>query len=205
MNTWVISDTHFGHANIIKYCNRPFRDAAHMDRVMYERWWTRVAPEDIVYHLGDVMLTSRKSDEELRKFITGLPGKKILILGNHDKSAERMMEFGFDFACESMTVQYHQTLLFLHHRPLPVEPVPGVTYVLHGHIHNSMPEHRARHIAKGELVDIPAFNINMSVELWNYEPVTLRHVLDRARRGEVNKPSHLADPRDWPKEGEWKD
>jgi hypothetical protein len=43
------------------------------------------------------------------------------------------------------------------------------------------------------------------VELWNYEPVTLRHVLDRVRRGEVNKPSHLADPGDWPKEGEWKD
>jgi calcineurin-like phosphoesterase family protein len=184
VNTWVISDTHFGHANIIKYCNRPFRDVDHMNYTMAARWIKRVQPEDLVYHLGDFGLTK---GDFCAKWLKHLPGKKILILGNHDKSAERMMEFGFDFACESMTVQYHQTLLFLHHRPMPVEPVPGVTYVLHGHIHNSMPEHRARPIAKGELVDIPAFNINMSVELWNYEPVTLRHVLDRAQRGEVNK------------------
>ena len=181
MNTWIISDTHFGHSNIIKYCNRPFRDANHMDRVMYERWHTRVAPDDLVYHLGDVMLTSRKTDEELRRFITGLPGKKILILGNHDKSAQRMMDFGFDFACESMTIQFRQTLLFLNHRPLPEPPVPKVSYVLHGHIHNSTSTERKQHTHKGELVEIPPFNINMSVELWNYEPVTLGQVLEAAR------------------------
>lgn len=188
MNTWIISDTHFGHANIIEFCSRPFRDVAHMDRVMYERWWARVRAEDIVYHLGDVMLTSRKTDEELRKFITGLPGKKILILGNHDKSAQRMMEFGFDYACDGVKITYRNHNLYLTHKPMTFAPL-GCDYVLHGHIHNSTPEDRRAYISKGELIDIPSSHINMSVELWNYEPVTIGHVLDCARRGEVNKVS----------------
>lgn len=176
MNTWIISDTHFGHENIIGYCNRPFKDAAHMNHVMIDRWCERVMPEDLVYHLGDVMLTARKTDEELRHFMRQLPGTKILALGNHDKSAKRMMEFGFDFACEEMVISYHNYRLLLTHKPRSWMP-GNVDYVLHGHIHNSTPAERKEHAAKGELVEIPAFNINMCVEMWNYEPVTLEHVL----------------------------
>lgn len=186
MNTWIISDTHFGHSNIISYCNRPFKNADHMNTVMRERWCNRVKPEDLVYHLGDVMLLARQEDSGIRAFITTLPGKKILIRGNHDKSCTRMMELGFDYACESAIIAvpgFSGVHVMLNHKPLRTLPSAwhmdtlGVDWILHGHIHNSTPEQRSLHVAKGELRDIPYFNINCSVEVRNYEPQTIQHIL----------------------------
>jgi calcineurin-like phosphoesterase family protein len=171
MNTWVISDTHFGHRNIIDYCRRPFADASHMDTTMIRRWNERVKPEDLVYHLGDFGMVK---DDYAARILRQLAGKKILILGNHDKSAKRMMEFGFDFACEAMVVKPDgmNSRLYLVHHPQQFKPI-DVDYVLHGHIHNSTTEER-RKLHKGtELVEIPKFNLNLSVELTNYEPVPL--------------------------------
>ncbi len=187
-NTWIISDTHFGHSNIIEYCKRPFKDADHMDAVMIKRWQARVRPWDTVYHLGDVMLTARKTDEELRQFIDQLPGKKILILGNHDKSAERMMDFGFTHAVESAVVSvlgFSGMRVVLNHYPLTFKPLSfsrdGIPpdYVLHGHIHNSTEEMRREIHEKNELVHIPSFNINCCVEMWNYEPCTIQHIIKK--------------------------
>lgn len=186
-NIWIISDTHFGHENIIKYCNRPFKDAFHMDSVMIRRWRGRVKPEDTVYHLGDVMLMARLTDQEIQLFLSQLPGKKILILGNHDKSAERMVQLGFIAAFESAIIQVPQLSgmrVLLNHYPIKNLPESfnrdgqPVKYVLHGHIHNSTEKSRALLTAdKGELVHIPEFNINCSTEMWNYEPATIQHII----------------------------
>ena len=78
---FVISDTHFGHANIIEYCKRPFKDIDEMDEVMIDRWNKVVKPGDKIYHLGDVYMGS--GERFLKKFAR-LNGKKRLILGNHD-------------------------------------------------------------------------------------------------------------------------
>ena len=56
MNTWLISDTHFDHANIIKYCNRPFKDVDEMNNTIWQNWNSVVDADDIVYHLGDFAL-----------------------------------------------------------------------------------------------------------------------------------------------------
>jgi len=56
LSTFFSADQHFGHSNIIKYCNRPFASVEEMDRVMVERWNARISPKDNVYLLGDVFL-----------------------------------------------------------------------------------------------------------------------------------------------------
>ena len=183
MTTWITSDSHFGHENIIKYCSRPYKNAGQMDEDLVRRWNNRVKPEDMVYHLGDVGYAKgtqeiKTEDTYLGRMIARLNGKKILILGNHDKSAQRMMEFGFDFACEELVITSVQRRLWLIHRPQRTKP-SHIDYVLHGHIHNSTPEERAKHAHKGELVEIPSFNVNLSVEMTNYEPVPLEWVVKK--------------------------
>lgn len=78
---WLISDTHFQHENIIKYCARPFKDSNDMDEYMIERWNHVVKPGDKVYHLGDVFFRDK---EKFKKLWPRLNGKKRLIVGNHD-------------------------------------------------------------------------------------------------------------------------
>lgn len=171
-----------------------------MDRVMVERWQTRVAPNDLIYHLGDVGMTK---GDYLDKIIAQLPGRKVLILGNHDKSATRMAEMGFDVVAEAMLIVFNGMTLYLNHRPLPVLPnvtdvkhyLNGVDFVLHGHIHNSTREDR--HQGNNELLDIPSFNINLSVEMTNYEPVSLSALVKRLRMGSKTPMDVVAPPSSW--------
>ena len=82
MQTWFTADTHFGHANIIKYCDRPFADVATMRAELVRRWNERVAVEDQVLVLGDFALG--RIDETLT-VLDELNGAKHLVVGNHDR------------------------------------------------------------------------------------------------------------------------
>ena len=91
---FVISDTHFGHKNIIKFTDwegkrlRDFRDLNEMNNYMIEKWCSVVTAADKVYHLGD--FTFSPIGFEIMK---ALPGKKRLVMGNHDSyPAERYLE-----------------------------------------------------------------------------------------------------------------
>ena len=84
-NTFFISDTHFGHANIINFKRRDgsplraFDCVEDMDETMVSNWNNVVSDKDSVWHLGDVVI-NRKS----LSIIQRLNGRKRLVLGNHD-------------------------------------------------------------------------------------------------------------------------
>ena len=83
--TFVVSDTHFGHAGVCKFLRddgtklRPWTDPDEMDEDMVRMWNETVRPNDKVYHLGDVVI-NRKALKTLAR----LNGEKVLIKGNHD-------------------------------------------------------------------------------------------------------------------------
>ncbi len=83
METYIISDTHFGDPNIIFYENRPFNSVKEMNETIIKNWNKTIAKEDIVFFLGDVAVGY--NSYLLKELIKDLSGYKILIMGNHDK------------------------------------------------------------------------------------------------------------------------
>ena len=82
MTVFFTSDTHLGHKNIIPLANRPFSSVEEMNETIISRWNYMVRPTDTVYHLGDVALGTIAESLPLVK---RLNGRKMLIIGNHDR------------------------------------------------------------------------------------------------------------------------
>lgn len=79
---YYISDTHFGHQNVLAFDNRPFSDIEEMDRQMMSLWNETVGKDDDIYILGDFCFRSRNAPSW---YLERLNGRKHLIQGNHDK------------------------------------------------------------------------------------------------------------------------
>ena len=75
------SDTHFYHGNIIRFCNRPFKDVDMMNETIISNWNNTVGQDDIVFHLGDFCLGG---SAEWTRMLDRLNGRIYLIMGNHD-------------------------------------------------------------------------------------------------------------------------
>jgi len=84
---YVISDTHFDHANIQKFCNRPqgWQD------LIIKNWKRLVGPDDTVLHLGDL---GWKNSERQAGIVKDLPGRVIMVKGNHDRSVAWLYKCG---------------------------------------------------------------------------------------------------------------
>lgn len=110
------SDWHLGHENVIKFDERPFKDANHMNRVLINNYNATVTKDDICYFLGDVgMLQST----ELSKMIKELNGTKVLLLGNHDRNTYSMYSAGFDVVLNAAVFYIADKRISISHCPLP--------------------------------------------------------------------------------------
>jgi calcineurin-like phosphoesterase family protein len=83
MTVFFTADTHFGDHRTINIHKRPFGSVAEMDALLIERWNAMVAPDDIVWHLGDV---ARRS-ADVPALLARLNGTKHLLRGNNDPDA----------------------------------------------------------------------------------------------------------------------
>jgi calcineurin-like phosphoesterase family protein len=82
VEVYFTSDSHFGHANIIRYCRRPYQGVAEMVAALIAAWNAKVSPGAMVYHLGDFTLGSRAV---ARSYFARLHGQIRLLPGSHDE------------------------------------------------------------------------------------------------------------------------
>lgn len=153
MKKWFIADTHFSHANIIKYSRRPFENVGEMNCVLIENWNQKIEEEDQVFFLGDFSMGTL---DHLRSICSQLKGNKICIRGNHDRNSERMHTIGFKVVLESAFLKMGSHYVELIHIPTQK---PN-NFQLHGHVH----EKRPNALVENQL--------NVSVEVWEYCPVS---------------------------------
>lgn len=178
MANFFTADLHFGHRNIITYCNRPFASVEEMNRELIRRWNSIVLDSDTIFVLGDFSLTPRWV-EQISPHLRGI---KKLVPGNHDacfpwkgrsKKKEALYEsFGWEVLPRELMFQLGDYRVLLNHMPYintgdheseAVERFPEYRphdhgmWLLHGHVHT-----------------LWKFNermINVGVDQWDYTPV----------------------------------
>lgn len=164
---FLISDTHFGHANILKFQHegkplRPFKSLTEMHVEMIDKWNSVVTARDKVYHLGDVAFFKNPDDF---KILGLLNGRKRLIRGNHDLAKTSLYSKYFQeiYGCRQING------IWLTHIPMHEDCVnkDRVKCNVHGHLHMNTINH-------------PKY-VNVCVEQINYTPVDLEEIMEKYR------------------------
>jgi calcineurin-like phosphoesterase family protein len=184
MAIFFTSDPHFGHANIIKYCNRPFASVQEMDRTIIDRWNKRVAKDDTLYCLGDwcIWRGSKSIDQiaaEYREQINC--GQIVLIWGNHDRKGRRNEKFQKLFAgtFDLLELTVGDQLIVLCHYAMRVwNRSHHGSYHLYGHSHGSLPD------------DPNARSFDCGVDSFNFYPIRYEEVVDLMARKQWQPVDH---------------
>ena len=143
---WVWSDLHFGDRGALYAFQRPFGDVDQMNRHLLREWRRRVRSDDTIICLGDVAHPDAWRDRRLVLDIQDCPGKRVLVLGNHDLNRNDLREAGFATQC-SLALCATDPPLALSHYPLRQIPVGAVN--LHGHLHEGYRAVPATHQPRG--------------------------------------------------------
>lgn len=158
---FVVSDTHFGHENILGFLTetgenvRSFDDVQQMNELMVENWNKVVGDSDIVYHLGDVYFGKGHS------VLSRLKGRKRLVVGNHDNpKSEHILN---NFQKVMLWRIFPEFNCLLSHVPVHDSSLHKIMYNLHGHVHlNSLHDERY---------------INCCVEVNDYRPRSIEDII----------------------------
>ncbi len=130
------SDTHFTHANIIRFCSRPFKNVEEMDETMIANWNRVVGENDIVFHLGDFCMGG---STKWTNVLNRLNGKIYLIIGNHDmKNLKQSCSDRFEKVAMQMYIEVDKQKIYLNHCPfLCYGGAYRDTWQLFGHVHTN--------------------------------------------------------------------
>lgn len=184
------ADLHLSHANIIRYCKRPFASVDDMDEALLAMWSETVRRDDEVWVLGDLALGHTV---DVLALAERLPGRKFLVPGNHDhcwaghkKGVEKWRaEYeaaGFTVIDSpvKMWLADKTVLALLDHFPyegdsrnvdryLRHRPADMSGWLLHGHVHERWRQ-RGR-------------QINVGVDAWGGRPVAEKEIVALVKAG----------------------
>jgi calcineurin-like phosphoesterase family protein len=165
--------THFGHDNILKFCDRPFKDVEEMNYKLIENWNKKVPADGLVFHLGDFAWGGYEFWKNIR---SQLNGDIILIKGNHDtknmsSTAEQEL---FKFSAQQMLIEIEGRKLYLNHYPFlcyagTYRDPKGLVYEAFGHIHSG-PGKKGMDIPRMQYLFPTQYDVG--VDNNNYEPIS---------------------------------
>ena len=174
-----ISDLHFGHANILKYDDRPWFNVADMDKAMIENWNSVVTNEDTVYILGDI---AWYDTDKIIAIFDQLNGQKVLVKGNHDRCHDNRLRAKFLKITDYLEIKDSDRNVILCHYPIPCFKNHFYGwYHLYGHVHNSfearMMEHCEREMTDLYVKQCRMCNVGAMMPWMNYTPRTLDEII----------------------------
>ena len=190
-----ISDSHFDHGNIIRYCNRPFwkssitedgvpisiADTELMNETMLKNWNAKIKPHDIVYFLGDFGFAHQT---KLKEILEQLNGSIHLIKGNHDKPLNGLYKY-FTTVNDLLTISVQdedahggiQFIQMCHYPMLSWDRMYYNSWMLHGHTHGNL-----KYDKKFRRVDV-------GVDNWNFTPVSYSEIKEFLKQNYVGADS----------------
>ena len=177
---WFTSDLHFGHRNVIRFCNRPWEDVKQMGLGLIKNWTDTVGDDDIVFVLGDTFWFN--DSRAIKKVLSQLNGKDIYIIpGNHDDfDAYHRVDDERIHLCADVVVVWiteknqPKREIWLSHYPMMTWPHrENGAIQLFGHIH-SQPDK-----TEGVDQDLPLHwnQFDVGCDYWGYKPVSLEKIL----------------------------
>lgn len=190
MHLFCQSQTNDGPTN---YDNRPFANVEEMNAYMLERWNQKITNGDTVYILGDMAF--RGKNDALIALVAQLRGKKVLLKGNHDDLTDYRFKQLFAEICDykelSENVDGKAYKLVLCHYPILMwNGQHNGTILLYGHTHSSvedeffkgcietMNQREDLSLRRHGKEKIRAFNVGAMKCYMNYEPRTLKEILE---------------------------
>lgn len=158
MNYFFIADTHFGHANIIKYSNRPFNSVEEMDEILIQNWNSIITKNDTVYHLGDFSFAG------IDLYRRRLNGHINFIKGSHDREGTVVWPRILDINIPELKDEYgNQRLIVLCHYAMRSWPLSHyASWHLFGHHHGRLEPY--------------GLSFDVGVDTNNYFPYSLEEV-----------------------------
>lgn len=175
---WITSDLHFFHKGVLGFCpdTRPWEDLDQMHEALIDEWNTKVKPNDIIFHLGDFSFKGKEATEEI---LSQLNGKKVKILGNHDKvlrSSIKNNTFGIEFIGDYLELRIDGTKICMSHFPMTSWNQQGRTsLMLYGHCHGSFQ-------GEGKTVDV-------GFDKWG-KIMNIKNIIEFCNGREVYCPDH---------------
>ena len=166
--TFFTSDTHFGHANILEYSNRPFETIEEHDETLIDNWNSVVDRRDHVFHLGDFSI--RFTTSETERYLKRLNGHIHLIFGNHDSNKTRRAK-GLAWKGDRREIKVNsQKIVLCHYAMLTWNRSHHGAWHLFGHSHGNL---------QGPLIDEILKTrpmMDVGVDCHDYFPISFERV-----------------------------
>lgn len=195
-NVFFTSDFHVGHANVIRFDGRPFKDINEMNQRLIDNWNSVVSDDDIVFYLGD--LSHRCNPNTVKWFVSQLKGKIYFIMGNHDRYRDILKLnrfekiFGDDTGLGGATISIKdsdanrgwQDIIMCHYMIFSWNKGHYGSWHLHGHSHQS--------ITKNEEVNW-LYNrkvVDVGCNGWDYTPISYTQLKEVMSKKSIKSVDH---------------